>query len=133
MQVKNRILFDASALLTIIQQEKGIELLENVASQAIINSVNYSEVISVLIRKGMPQEIALDTISSSITEVIPFLRVEAELAGKMISETSKLGLSFGDRACLATGLLYGLEIYTTDTTWKELNLKGLKLKLVHNN
>lgn len=123
-------LFDASALLTMIQEERGIELLEEMVSIAVMSSVNLSEVVSVLARSGMPRDAISETINSSITEIIPFSQAEAELAGNLINDTKKLGLSLGDRACIATALLYGLELYTTDQAWEKLNLQGLKLKLV---
>jgi len=130
MQVKNKVLFDASALLAMIQEENGAEILEEVVSIAAMSSVNLSEVVSVLARSGMPKDAISKTISSSITEIIPFAEAEAELAGHLINDTKKLGLSLGDRACIATALLYGLELYTTDQAWSKLNLQGLKLKLV---
>ena len=129
MQVKNKVLFDASALLTVIQEEEGVGKLEEVIPIASISSVNLSEVISVLARSGMPRDIITTTIKSSVTEVIPFLQEEAEFAGHLINDTKKFGLSFGDRACIATGLIHKLEIYTTDQAWGRLKLNGLKITL----
>jgi len=133
MQKKNKVLFDASALLALIQQESGLEILEEVASIAAISSVNLSEVISVLARSGMPEEAIKETINSSITDFIPFSQEEAELAGQLITKTQSFGLSLGDRACIATGLIHNLNIYTTDQAWKKLEVKGLSLTLVREN
>jgi len=133
MQLKNKVLFDSSALLTLIQQENGYEELEDVVANAVISSVNLSEVISVLSRSMVPKEKIEEIINSSITDVIPFSRGEAILSGELINQTKAFGLSLGDRACIATGILYNLKVYTTDQIWRKLDLKGLKLVLVRDN
>ncbi len=130
MQIKNKVLFDDSALLILIQQEDGCEELENVVANAVISSVNLGEVISVLARSGMPKEEITETINSSITGVIPFSQEEATLTGQLILQTKKLGLSLGDRACLATALKLGLPVYTADKAWTTLNIPNLKVYLV---
>ena len=130
--MSKKVLFDASALLMLIQQENSDNILEEVVSKAVISSVNLSEVMSVLIRSGMPKEIANEIIKSSITDTIPFSRTEAELAGELISHTKSLGLSLGDRACIATSIIHNLELYSADQAWQKLNIKNLQLKLVRN-
>jgi ribonuclease VapC len=42
------------------------------------------------------------------------------LAGLMATETKPLGLSLGDRACLAVGLAYDLPVITADRNWTSL-------------
>jgi PIN domain nuclease of toxin-antitoxin system len=130
MQLRNKVLFDSSALLTLIQQENGFEELEDVVANAVISSVNLSEVISVLSRSGVPSDKLEEIINSSITVVIPFLRDEAMLSGELINQTKNFGLSLGDRACIATGILYNLKVYSTDQIWSKLDLKGFNLVLV---
>lgn len=133
MQPKNKVLFDSSALLVLIQEENGYKELENLVANAVISSVNLSEVISVLARSGVPKEQIIKVIDSSITDIIPFTTNEAVLAGELITSTKKLGLSLGDRACIATSILHGLKLYTSDLIWKNLNIEGLQLILVRNN
>ncbi len=112
--MNKKVLCDASALLILIQQENSDDILEEVVSKAVISSINLSEVISVLIRSGMSKEIANETIKSSITDIIPFSQAEAELAGELIIYTKSLGLSVGDRACIATSMIHNLELYSAD-------------------
>jgi ribonuclease VapC len=133
MQIKNKVLFDSSALLTLIQQEKGYEELEEVVATVLISSVNLSEVISVLLRTGVPKDKVNMVIESSVTDVIPFMKNEAILSGLLIDQTKAFGLSLGDRACIATAILYNLKVYTTDQAWKKLKLDGLDLVLIRNN
>jgi ribonuclease VapC len=43
--------------------------------------------------------------------------------------TAPLGLSLGDRACLALAILLRLPIYTSDRVWKKLAL-GVEIRLL---
>ncbi len=47
----------------------------------------------------------------------------------MIATTHPLGLSFGDRACLALAILLEAPVYTTDRLWKKLPL-DLEIRLL---
>jgi len=44
------------------------------------------------------------------------------VVGELRSRTSRFGLSLGDRACLATGLVDGGEVVTMDSMWAEIDL-----------
>jgi len=55
--------------------------------------------------------------------VAPFDSPQARLAGDLITETRTLGLSLGDRACLALALILKSPVYTTEQVWKKLKLE----------
>jgi PIN domain nuclease of toxin-antitoxin system len=44
------------------------------------------------------------------------------LVGDLVAQTRQLGLSLGDRACLALALSLKAPIYTADKSWKKLKL-----------
>jgi PIN domain nuclease of toxin-antitoxin system len=44
--------------------------------------------------------------------------------------TRDLGLSLGDRACLAVGRLLGMPVLTADAIWSRLSLDGLEVELL---
>lgn len=46
----------------------------------------------------------------------------ARLAAELREHTRHLGLSLGNRACLALGLLHGGPILTADRDWAKLDL-----------
>jgi PIN domain nuclease of toxin-antitoxin system len=54
----------------------------------------------------------------------PFTSEHARLAGDLVAKTRPLGLSLGDRACLALGLALKAPIYTADRSWNKLRLGG---------
>ena len=45
------------------------------------------------------------------------------------AKTRPLGLSLGDRACLALAIQRKAVVYTTDAAWKNLNL-GIEIKVI---
>jgi len=53
-------------------------------------------------------------------EVVPFSRVEAELAAELAKRSG--ALSLGDRACLALAITRKARAWTTDKMWASLKL-----------
>lgn len=51
-------------------------------------------------------------------------------AGQLRPVTRKLGLSLGDRACLATALLTKYRVLTADKTWAKLKIRGMKIQAI---
>ncbi len=51
----------------------------------------------------------------------------AILAGQLRPMTKFLGLSLGDRACLALGWQLGLPILTADKQWMQIKMNELKI------
>ena len=50
----------------------------------------------------------------------------------MIVETKKLGLSLGDRACLALGLMSNKTVVTAERLWSRLKL-GVAIEVIRGN
>lgn len=130
ISVKNNIiLLDASALLASILKESGAKQVDQaISTGCVITLTNLAEVVTVMTRKGYFQEdidALVKTINTqNITKDI------ASLAGQLETITHIHGLSLGDRVCLATGLLYNMEILTADKVWKKLKLPDVTIKLI---
>ena len=119
----NEVVFDASAILALLQHERGAEKLTvEIRKNAVVSAVNLAEVQSKLVKKGHdPEEAWGDTLSTMI-EVEPFTCDQARIAGDLITTTEKYGLSLGDRACLALAIALGAPVYTTEQLWKNLKV-----------
>ena len=124
------IVLDASALLAVLNQESGAENLppERLA-QAIISTVNLAEVHSKLVREGVDPNEAWEDVMGPVVECAPFIAEQARIAGSLTAQTRSLGLSLGDRACLALGLTLKAPVYTTDRAWKSLKL-GVRIHVI---
>jgi len=64
-----------------------------------------------------------------IQNCTPFTAEQAKIAGRMAARTRSVGLSLGDRACLALGLTLKAPVYTTDRAWKNLKL-GVRIYVI---
>ena len=126
----NEIVLDASALLAVLNQEPGAaKLTPELLSGAMASTVNLCEVQSKLVRSGVRPGDAWAATVSFIREAIPFTPEHARLAGALVVKTSGLGLSLGDRACLALGLMAKAPVYTTDRSWKSLKV-GVRVLVI---
>ncbi len=108
---------DASALLCLLQEEKGAERVARALPAAEIGAVNYCEVVGKLDDGGMDEETADRLINMLHLSVIPFDRTQARLAGSLRAITRKLGLSLADRACLALAQAQGATALTCERSW----------------
>jgi len=124
------IVLDASALLAVLNQEPGaIHLPPERLAQAIISAVNVAEVHSKLVREGIDPDEAWEDILGLVQECAPFTAEHARITGSLAARTRSLGLSLGDRACLALGIALKAPVYTTDRAWKNLKV-GIRIHVI---
>ncbi|PYP87946.1 MAG: VapC toxin family PIN domain ribonuclease [Candidatus Angelobacter sp. Gp1-AA117] len=123
----SRVVLDASAILAVLNREPGWEkLTPDLLSDAISSTVNLAEVQAKLVEKGLTPDDAWEAATSPVREPVDFTGEHAKLAGSLITQTRALGLSLGDRACLAVGLVLKVPVYTADKSWKNLKI-GLRI------
>jgi ribonuclease VapC len=119
----SRIVLDASAILAVIHQEPGYEKLgPDLLAEAVASAVNLAEVQSKLVSRGWTSDEAWEDATSPIQEVVPFDHEHARMAGDLIAQTRPLGLSLGDRACLALGMALKVAVYTCEPASKKVRL-----------
>ncbi len=120
---------DASALLALLNAEKGADLVQGLLPQSVISTVNLAEVVTRLSAVGMPEDQIRDVLAYLGLEVISFDEEQAFRAGFLSANTQPLGLSLGDRACLALALTTHTTALTADRVWKDLDI-GVEIKLI---
>ncbi|HZP23338.1 MAG TPA: type II toxin-antitoxin system VapC family toxin [Terriglobales bacterium] len=126
----SRVVVDASAILALIHNEAGAEkLTPEVLRDAVCSTVNLAEVQAKLVTRGWPPEDAWEDATSPIREAIAFNDEQAKIAGSMVTVTRQLGLSPGDRACLALGLSLRAPIYTAEKLLSKLKL-GVRVHVI---
>lgn len=96
---------------------------------ALLSAVNLTEVHGKLIQKGFPASLSWRKIVSLQCDVCYFTDEQARIAAELIQVTKPLGLSLGDRACLALAVQRKAAVYTTDAAWKNLNL-GIEIRVI---
>lgn len=127
----NPCVLDSSALLAWLWREPGWEYVEEAQTQAEcwLCSVNLTEIYSKVLDKGLPAS-ELESFSASLDiPVAAFDRTLAQAAAALRPATRALGLSIGDRACLALAQQLGATALTADRVWTQLEL-GISIRCI---
>ncbi len=121
---------DASALLAVLNAEPGADNLPpSLLHDAVCSTVNLAEVQSKLVDRGIQPDDAWAAALSPIRESAVFTEEHAKTAGSLVAQTRSLGLSMGDRACLALAISLNAPVYTADRSWKSLKV-GVRIHVI---
>lgn len=120
---------DASALLALLQNEPGADAVDRALLGGVISAVNYSEVVAKLADRGVPGAQITSALADLGLEVIEFDLAMAVAAGLLRRETASVGLSLGDRACIASARHRSLPVLTADRLWATLDL-GVEVHVI---
>lgn len=108
---------DASAILAVLNAERGAEKVVPVLGAALVGTVNYAEVVAKLVERGVAYEQADAALRSLALTIVDFDIGLSRRTGALRAETSKFGLSLGDRACLSLAERESAIAYTADRNW----------------
>jgi PIN domain nuclease of toxin-antitoxin system len=120
---------DASAVLCLIRAELGAAAVQAALPSARISAVNLAEVVAKMADLGMDGPLIAQVLDPLDLTVIPFGADQARASGLMRPATRSLGLSLGDRACLALAAQLGVPALTTDQAWSGVDV-GAKVVVV---
>jgi ribonuclease VapC len=123
------VVLDSSAILAVIFNESGSDRVAPLLQGALLSAVNLAEVHTQLLLRGVPAALAWSRVLSMGCEICAFSEEQARIAGGLVSMTRPLGLSLGDRACLALAIQRQATAYTTDRAWKNLGL-GVEVNVI---
>lgn len=125
----SKVVLDASAVLAIINKEPGAEVVEQYLDDAAISSANLSEIVAKLVEKGLSEALIRELVEELELEVVDVDEAQAIAAGILRLTTKPLGLSLGDRLCIALGKRLDKPIITTDRQWEKLDVDGVEVRL----
>jgi ribonuclease VapC len=115
-----RFVLDASALLCLLKGEQGAERVLSVLARTVVSAVNLSEAYGKLADAGGSEDRIAQAIGGLHLRVEPFDDDQARRAGMLQPLTKSLGLSLGDRVCLALAQHRGATALTADRIWDDL-------------
>lgn len=122
---------DASALLTLLRGEKGAARVAERLNGALISTVNYCEVVAHYSRLDASQDDIRAMLSPLPLVLVPVEEPVAFEAGLMRKAGEAIGLSLGDRICLALAKAQDCPALTADKAWKSLaGDLGVKVELI---
>jgi ribonuclease VapC len=123
--------FDSSALLAVLFDEPGGVRVTKLMAEgdAVVSAVNLAEVVARLLERGTSAAEADAAIDALELDVRPLTAAQAVTSGHLRPATRSLGLSLGDRCCLALAKhLPAATIVTADRPWKAL--KGFRFEFI---
>lgn len=123
------VVFDASAILALLRDESGADVVAQYIGDGLISAVNFQEVVKSLLRRGVPVDAALAMLDSLHLDVRPHRRADAISAATLYPATKEFGSGLGDRTCMALAIAEGLPVLTADQEWARIKIPGLKLTL----
>ncbi len=130
--MSNKIVFDASAIIALLELEEGWTIASENLNNAIVSTINLSEVMTVMNRKTNGQDVAGEAfklLQNTFPHIVDFNEEQAVIAASLDSVTKQYGLSLGDRACLALAKHKNLPVLTADKAWKQIE-SGVEVRLI---
>jgi len=125
----NDIVADASAIIALLMGEPFDRFDPATLNGASISAVNLTEILTRLKDLAIPD----DRIDAAIAElnlrVISFDEAQARAAARLRTATRQIGLSLGDRACLALGEKLKRPVVTADRAWTNIDV-GVEVILI---
>ena len=133
MPAGSPVVLDASALVAYARDEPGARIVAarlRSSGRVLVSAVNWAEAAGKLRDYRMTPAILRQALAAVETEIVPFAEADADAVGDLTPRPRLLGLSLGDRACLALALSMHATALTADESWSRLDLDGLLVELI---
>ena len=121
---------DASAVLALVHDEPGADVVAAELGTAVLSTVNLAEVVGTLVDADVPAARVRGLLAAAGVTIEPFGEEDAVLAGALRSLPGGQALSLGDRCCLALAVRSSPpECLTADRSWAALDLP-IRVRLI---
>jgi ribonuclease VapC len=118
----SKYVLDASAILALMFAEAGKDRVESVLTEAAVSRVNLTEVLTTLVNRGSPVDESWNDSIELELEIIEFDEAQSIKSAELRPLTKHLGLSLGDRVCLAVTILEDATAITADKNWDQVDV-----------
>lgn len=120
---------DASALLALLHGEPGADVVQLVLDRSAMSAANWAEVCQRAITRNADTTELREGVEALGLELVSLSPDDAERAAALWTKTHGIGLSLGDRACLALAARLGVPALTADRAWNTINV-GVEVQVI---
>lgn len=114
---------DASALLALLHDEPGADIVMAALPGSVLGAANLAEVIGKLVDEDVDSARLRQLLRAAGGRVEPVTEADAELAGALRGLPGGRSLSLGDRCCLALAVRSEPpQVLTADRVWADLDV-----------
>jgi len=110
-------LLDASAVLALLFEEPGAEVVRAQLRTGVIGAANLAEVLAKLSDHSLPAQEAACAVAILGLKVAPMTEGQAQRSAELRPAMRSAGLSLGDCACLAFAMELGAPALTANRSW----------------
>ncbi len=123
---------DTSALLAALQGEPGHERVDEalLGGECCMSTVNLAEFASKCLAGGVSDSDFQRLLAGFDLTIVAFDREQALTTAKLRATTRHLGLSLGDRACLALAIKLNATVITADHLWTQVPPLGIRIDCI---
>lgn len=133
MTVGSPVVLDASALVAYARNEPGAQVVAaslRAGGRIVVSAVNWAEAAGKLREYHMTPAILRQALAAVEAEFVSFAEADADTVGELTPRLRLLGLSLGDRACVALALSMNGTALTAEQAWSRLGLNGLVVQVI---
>ena len=108
------IVLDSSAVLAVLLNERGADVVASRFGEAAISAASLAEILTKAMQRGVSSEAAYAAFLDFGVAIAPVTALQARIAAEVSRAPRKLDLSLGDRLCIALAISLTCELITSD-------------------